>query len=81
MIIALTLAIVDLPARNQQVSRTRNPLVQNQTDWSYGLTARKEGTYQRSPKQKYRRYVPADWVYYIQSAYPFQLNHPGEYGG
>lgn len=42
MIIALTLAIVDLPARNQQTSRTRNPLVQNQTEWSCGLTARKE---------------------------------------
>ena len=81
MIIALTLAIVDLPARNQQVSRTRNPLVQNQTDWSCGLTARKEGTYQRSSKQKHRRSVPADWVYYLQSECPLQRNRSRVYGG
>ena len=76
----IALAIVDF-RQNPSVCRsaeakylltTRNSWTEKQTDWSCGLTARKEGTYQRSPKQKYRRYVPADWVYYIQSAYPFQ---------
>ena len=57
----IALAIVDRPAPNKP-------------KWSCGLTARKEGKYQRAskPKRKLRRYVPADWVYYIQSAYPFQ---------
>ena len=35
-------------------------------------TAGKEKNYQHGSKRKRRRYVPADWVYYIQSAYPFQ---------
>ena len=35
-------------------------------------TAGKEKNYQHGSKGKCRRYVPADWVYYIQSAYPFQ---------
>ena len=34
--------------------------------------AGKEKNYQHGSKGKCRRYVPADWVYYIQSAYPFQ---------
>ena len=57
----IALAIVDQPAPDKPT-------------WSCGLTARKEGKHQRDskPKRKLRRYVPADWVYYIQSAYPFQ---------
>ena len=57
----IALAIVDQP-------------VLNQSKWGCGLTARKEKDYQRNSntKRKYRRYIPADWVYYIQSAYPFQ---------
>ena len=51
---------------------TRNPWTKKQPDWSCGLTARKAGNYQRSSKRKRRRTVPADRVYYIQSAYPFQ---------
>ena len=35
-------------------------------------TAGKKKNYQHGSKGKCRRYVPADWVYYIQSAYPFQ---------
>ena len=80
MIIALFLAIVDLrqkpsvcrSAETQYLLTTRNLWTQNQTDWSCGLTARKEGTYQRGSNRKHRRYVPADRVYYIQSAYSFQ---------
>ena len=71
IVMDIALAIVDLPAQNLP---EQNPLAQNKTDWGCGLTARKEGNYQRSSKskRKRRRYVPADWVYYIQSSYPFQ---------
>ena len=80
MIIALYLAIVDFrqkpsvcrSAETQYPLTTRNPWTEKQTERSCGLTARKEGTYQRSSQQKHRRYVPADRVYYIQSAYSFQ---------
>ena len=71
IVMDIVLAIVDFLA-DSWVQPTRNPCTQTQTDWSCGLTARKEGTYQRSSKRKRRRSVPADRVYYIQSAYPFQ---------
>ena len=78
IVMDIALAIVDfwqnlsicLSAENHLP--TRNSRTQTQTDWSCGLTARKEGIYQRSSKRKYRRSVPADRVYYIQSAYSFQ---------
>lgn len=74
----IALAIVDLwqnlsfclLAENHLLAR--NPCTQKHIEWSCGLTARKEGHYQRSSKRKRRRTVPADRVYYIQSAYPFQ---------
>lgn len=80
IVMDIALAIVDFrqkpsvcrSAEAQHLLTTRNPWTEKQTEWSCGLTARKEGTYQRGSKQKHRRYVPADRVYYIQSAYPFQ---------
>ena len=66
----IALAIVDILAGNQHPSARKN-----RTDWKCwkcGLTAGKEGTYQRSSKRKRRRYISANRVYYIQSAYPFQ---------
>ena len=71
IVMDIALAIVDQPARNLPVN-AQTQWVQKQIERSCGLTARKEGTYQRGSKQKHRRYVPADRVYYIQSAYPFQ---------
>ena len=54
-------AVADQPARNQ-------------SDWSCGLTAGKEGNYQRNSKtkRKRRRYVPADRRYHLQGQNPFQ---------
>ena len=54
-------AVVDQSARNQ-------------SERSCGLTARKGGNYQRSSKteRKFRHYVPADRVYYLQGENPFQ---------
>ena len=71
IVMDIVLAIVDFLA-DSWVQPTPNPCTQTQTDWSCGLTGRKDGTYQRSSKRKRRRSVPADRVYYIQSAYPFQ---------
>ena len=71
IVMDIALAIVDFSA-GTGFQLARNPRTQTQTEWRCGLTARKEGTYQRSSKRKYRRSVPADRVYYIQSAYPFQ---------
>ena len=70
IVMDIALAIVDILAGNQHP-----PARKNRTDWKCwkcGLTAGKEGNYQRSSKGKLRRYIPADRVYYIQSAYPFQ---------
>ena len=69
IVMDIALAIVDIPAQNLP---EQNPLAQNKTDWGCGLTARKEGNYQRSSNRKRRHYVPADRVYYLQSANPFQ---------
>ena len=66
----IALAIVDILAGNQHP-----PARKNRTDWKCwkcGLTAGKERNYQRNSKRKLRRFVPANQVYYIQSAYPFQ---------
>ena len=70
IVMDIALAIVDILAGNQHPSAQKN-----RTDWKCwkcGLTAGKERNYQRNSKGKHRRYVPADRVYYIQSAYPFQ---------
>ena len=70
IVMDIALAIVDLLAGNQHP-----PARKNRTDWKCwkcGLTAGKERNYQRSSKGKLRRFVPADRVYYIQSAYLFQ---------
>ena len=70
IVMDIALAIVDILAGNQHP-----PARKNRTDWKCwkcGLTAGKDRNYQRSSKGKHRRYVPADRVYYIQSAYPFQ---------
>ena len=71
IVMDIALAIVDLPAQNLP---EQNPLAQNKTDWGCGLTARKEENYKHrsKAKRKRRRYVPADRVYYIQSANPLQ---------
>jgi len=62
------LAVVDFSAETWfQLACT-----QKHIEWSCGLTAGKEGNYQRSSQRKHRRDVPADRVYYIQSAYSFQ---------
>jgi len=70
IVMDIALAIVDILAGNQHP-----PARKNRTDWKCwkcGLTAGKDRNYQRSSKGKLRRFVPADRVYYIQSAYPFQ---------
>ena len=71
LVMDIALAIVDIPAQYPYLPE-QNPLAQNKTDRGCGLTARKDGNYQYSSRRKHRRYVPADWVYYIQSAYSFQ---------
>ena len=70
IVMDIALAIVDILAGNQHP-----PARKNRTDWKCwkcGLTAGKERNYQRNSKRKLRRFVPANRVYYIQSAYPFQ---------
>ena len=71
LVMDIALAIVDIPAQYPYLPE-QNPLAQNKTDRGCGLTARKDGNYQYSSSRKRRRHVPADWVYYIQSAYSFQ---------
>ena len=64
-------AYVDFSAKTQYLP-AQHLWAKYNTNWNCGLTARKEGNYQRKSKREHRRYVPADRVYYIQSAYSFQ---------
>ena len=66
------LAVVDYSAETQFQLAYSEPLYMKAYRMELRPTAGKEKNYQHGSKRKRRRYVPADWVYYIQSAYPFQ---------
>ena len=72
----IALAIVDILAGNQHPPARKNRI--DWKCWKYGLTAGKDRNYQRSSKGKLRHFVPADWVYYIQSAYDIQMTRTME---
>lgn len=72
----IALTIVDILAGNQHPPARKNRI--DWKCWKYGLTAGKDRNYQRSSKGKLRHFVPADWVYYIQSAYDIQMTRTME---